>query len=149
MTDSPSLCPMCEEGPLRPSTYTGRLEHDGQTLLVADLECHVCDVCGADPVLEDQARRNQRRYADARRRSDGLLTGDEIRHIRDSLGLTQHEAARIFGGGANAFSKYERGDVVQSVAMDRLIRMVAAHPQLLDWLKNEAALNTPVDAEYS
>jgi len=39
------------------------------------------------------------------------------------LGLTQHAASSIFGGGLNAFSKYERGEVIQSKAMDKLIRV--------------------------
>ncbi|WP_354470402.1 type II toxin-antitoxin system MqsA family antitoxin [Marinobacterium sp. MBR-109] len=37
----------------------------------------------------------------------------------------------MLGGGRNAFSKYERGEVAQSVAMDRIIRVCQTHPSLL------------------
>ncbi len=129
------ICPMCEEGHLTPTTFEGDFKHNGDTIHVGGLECHRCGTCGADPVLEDQIRRNHRRIADAKRRPDGLLLGSEIKALRESLGLTQHEAAAVFGGGANAFSKYERGDVIQSVAMDRLMRLIVNHPHLLDALR--------------
>jgi len=34
----------------------------------------------------------------------------EVRVIREKLGLTQAQAGKIFGGGVNAFSRYERGE---------------------------------------
>jgi DNA-binding transcriptional regulator YiaG len=86
-------------------------------------------------VLTDQIKRNQIRYADARRSADGLMSVAEVRRTRDRLGLTQHEAAVLFGGGQNGFSKYERGEVTQSVSMDRLLRVVAAYPMLLEMLR--------------
>jgi len=92
------------------------------------LEGYCCDTCGADPIFRDQIKRNHLKIADAKRVADGLLVGEEIRRIRMRLKLTQREAAEVFGGGANAFSKYERGDVVQSVAMDRLLRLIDRAP---------------------
>jgi hypothetical protein len=52
------------------------------------------------------------------------------------LDLTQANAAEIFGGGQNAFSKYERGEVVQSLAMDRILRFFAAAPDCFDTFVN-------------
>lgn len=132
-------CTQCGGGILRASTWTVDLDHGGSSIRVSDLECHVCDHCGADPVYPDQIRRNERRIADARRVRDGLLTGNKIRAAREALGMTQAQAAQLFGGGANAFSKYERGDVIQSVAMDRLIRVVMALPSVVDMLRDFAS----------
>lgn len=42
-------------------------------------------------------------------RIDGLLTPGEIKQIRMKLKLTQKQAATIFGGGVNAFNRYEKG----------------------------------------
>jgi HTH-type transcriptional regulator/antitoxin MqsA len=53
---------------------------------------------------------------------DGLLTGAQVRALRERLGINQSEAAKIFGGGLVAFSKYESDDVSQSEAMDKLLR---------------------------
>jgi len=121
-------CPICETGILVSNTYTGVIQHKGNDLDVPNLECSVCKSCGADPVLADQAKRNQARFTDAKRAADRLLSAQEIRSARKNLGLTQHEASRIFGGGLNAFSKYERGEVIQSEAMDKLIRVACQFP---------------------
>jgi HTH-type transcriptional regulator/antitoxin MqsA len=50
------------------------------------------------------------------------------------LGLTQETASKIFGGGENAFSKYESGKVAQSAAMDRLLRLAYEFPFVFHWL---------------
>lgn len=131
MSDKYLICPVCEAGELESIVYTDTFQHAGREISVADLEGYACPQCGADPIFEDQIRRNHARIADAKRKADGLLTGSEIKALRERLGLTQKDAADIFGGGANAFSKYERGDVSQSVAMDRLLRMVGRYPALL------------------
>ena len=98
MTDETNLCPVCEEGRLHESRFAGDFKHGGTTIHVEDLECYRCDACGADPVFEDQIRRNHLKVADAKRRADGLLTGADIRTARERLGLSQSEAAEVFGG---------------------------------------------------
>jgi HTH-type transcriptional regulator/antitoxin MqsA len=67
------------------------------------------------------------------------LTGEEVRALRVQLDLTQAEAARVFGGGQVAFSKYENDDVVQSEAMDKLLRVAAEVPGALRYLRMRAA----------
>jgi len=134
-------CPNCDaENSLSPFTYNREIEYAGHKIVVAGLEACLCRVCGGDPVLEDQARRNHARYVDAKRHADGLLTGEQIAAIRRNLGLTQSDAAVLFGGGRNAFSKYERGEVTQSVAMDRLMRLVSELPEAEAWLRAQAGL---------
>ena len=134
------LCPQCETGQLQPSTFEDDFNHGDGTLHIGDLECYVCDSCGADPVFTNQIRRNQLKITDAKRRHSGLLGGREIRELREQLDLSQQAAFEIFGGGANAFSKYERGEVMQSVAMDRLMKCAAYVPGVLDFLRYEAGM---------
>ena len=134
MTDK-LVCPQCETGHLVASAWEDDFRHGDSTIHVADLECYVCDLCGADPVFTDQIRRNQVKIADAKRRADRMLTSEDIRSLRGRLNLTQQEAAALFGGGANSFSKYERGDVIQSDPMDRLLKLVGSYPFLLDALR--------------
>lgn len=57
---------------------------------------------------------------------EGLLTGEQIASILEQLDLNKSAAATVFGGGPNAFSKYINGDVLQSFAMDRLLRLTLA-----------------------
>lgn len=137
------LCPVCEKGRLSTATYADEFEHRGETIHIEGLESYICERCGAEPMFEDQIRRNDRRVIDARRRADGLLTGEQIRTLRKQLGLTQQQASQVFGGGANAFSKYERGDVIQSAAMDKLLRLVDFQPTLLELLRVLAGAERP------
>jgi HTH-type transcriptional regulator/antitoxin MqsA len=55
----------------------------------------------------------------------------EIRRIRRKLGLSQIAAARLTGGGHNAFSRYERGEVAPLPAVITLLRLLDKHPELL------------------
>lgn len=133
-------CPVCEEGLLTAVQFEDTFAHDGRNVRVQGLEGYRCSNCDAAPIFPDQIRRNQRRISDAKRQAYGLLSAAEVLAIRESLELSQQDAAQIFGGGVNAFSKYERGQTVQSVPMDRLLRLVGAHPWLLDFLRIQAGL---------
>jgi HTH-type transcriptional regulator/antitoxin MqsA len=42
----------------------------------------------------------------------------------------------MFGGGLNAFSKYERGEVIQSEAMDKLIRVSCRYAEAWNYLNS-------------
>jgi len=123
-----NTCPICETGTLSKRVHTGEIQYRDRTVQVDDLEYSLCNKCGADPVLAEQAKRNQVRFSDAKRKIDGLLSSADIRKARRYLGLTQHAASSVFGGGLNAFSKYERGEVIQSKAMDKLIRLSCRYP---------------------
>jgi len=136
------ICPVCEQGRLHPEIYAEEIRHNGGTLTVSGLERCRCTHCDADPVLRDQIRRNQVRLCDARRLADGLMTGEKIRALRERFGLSQSDASRIFGGGEHAFSKYERGEVTQSLPMDRLLRSTEAFPLLVDYLRTAAGLDS-------
>lgn len=127
-----NVCPVCERGELMSATVEEVLRYDGQALRVAGVEISACRSCGEELVLPEQARANERRFADAKRRHDGLMTADEILQWRRELGWTQAQAATALGGGANAFSKYERGEVLQSRAMDLLMRVTRAVPEARD-----------------
>jgi HTH-type transcriptional regulator/antitoxin MqsA len=138
MTDERKVCDECGTGHLEPASYSDNFLHNGTAISVDGLECHICDNCGADPVFTDQIRRKQRRIADAKRVANGksLLPGAEILRIRETAGLAQQEAAVLLGGGPNAFSKYERGAVIQSEAMDRLLRLIDRFPFLVSELRD-------------
>ena len=74
--------------------------------------------------LAKEGKLNKRGIMAFRKSVDGLLTGAEICALREKYKLTQSHAAKLFGGGPVAFSKYENDDVAQSEAMDNLLRLV-------------------------
>lgn len=58
----------------------------------------------------------------------------EIRRIRKKLHLSQAQAARLTGGGHNAFSRYESGEATPMVAVINLLKLLDLRPDLLDTL---------------
>ncbi len=127
MTDLNNLCPICGEGSLTTQVGENAVDYKGHR---TDLELHfsVCDACGSEQSNAVQLRTNKRAMVAFKKHVDGLLTGTEVRAIRERLGINQAEAARIFGGGPVAFSKYEHDDVAQSEAMDKLLRLAVELP---------------------
>jgi HTH-type transcriptional regulator/antitoxin MqsA len=54
-----------------------------------------------------------------------------IARVRKKLALDQRQAAELFGGGPNAFSRYETGKTKPPVALLKLFMVLDRHPHLL------------------
>jgi HTH-type transcriptional regulator/antitoxin MqsA len=60
------------------------------------------------------------------------MVGDEMKKIRRKLHLTQKETVQLLsGGGHNAFSRYERGEILPPKALMLLMRLLDRYPHLL------------------
>ncbi|AGN83150.1 DNA-binding protein [Pseudomonas putida H8234] len=55
-----------------------------------------------------------------------------IASIRRKFDLDQREAGEIFGGGVNAFSRYENGKTTPPVALVKLLKLLDRHPELFE-----------------
>lgn len=137
------ICPMCEAGQLTPITFTDSFTFKGLSIQIDGLRGMLCENCGADPILTEQILFNQQKIADAKRAALGMFTGDEIRQIRARLKLSQKDCSLLLGGGSNAFSKYERGEVIQSDAMDALLYVLDKFPLTLDALRHRHNMPMP------
>jgi HTH-type transcriptional regulator/antitoxin MqsA len=106
------------------------VSHRGMTSQVAGLAGWRCASCGEVEFDAESARL----YAKA---GDALVLRErerqslDIRRIRRKLGLSQVAAARLTGGGHNAFSRYERGEAMPMPAVVNLFRLLDKHPELL------------------
>ncbi len=58
-----------------------------------------------------------------------------ILSVRKKLQLDQREAGELFGGGVNAFSRYENGKSKPSLALVKLLKVLDRHPDLLAEIK--------------
>ena len=65
------------------------------------------------------------------RKNKPTIAPEEVRAIRERLGLTQVEAGELLGGGPRAFTKYEAGTVRPAVAVISLLRLLEADPAAL------------------
>lgn len=59
----------------------------------------------------------------------------ELASIRKRLKLTQAQAAKLAGGGKNAFSRYEHGQAKPVAAVINLFKLLDKHPDLIKELK--------------
>lgn len=58
-----------------------------------------------------------------------------IASVRKKLALEQREAAERFGGGVNAFSRYENGKTKPPLALVQLLKVPDRHPGLLNEIR--------------
>ncbi|THB63508.1 MAG: type II toxin-antitoxin system MqsA family antitoxin [Gammaproteobacteria bacterium] len=124
-------CPICGEGKLHETNKIRIASYKDQTDEVP-LYFSVCDVCESETANSKQTRQNKRAFNAFKKRVEGLLSGEEIKELREYYGISQKEAALIFGGGEVAFSKYENDDVLQSEPMDTLLRAAIRFPLMVE-----------------
>lgn len=117
------LCPICGEGHVTDHVDQVESEYKGTTAMLP-MHYQICDTCHSDFAGAAEGKKNKRAIMAFRKSVDGLLTGAEIVALRKKYRLTQDQAAKLFGGGPVAFSKYENDDVSQSESMDSLLRLV-------------------------
>lgn len=93
-----------------------------------------CLVCGE---VEFDPGEGQRYSAALDALADTVAAEDAaaLRAIRIRLGLTQKAAAELTGGGHNAFSRYERGEVRPMPAVINLFRALDKYPELVAELR--------------
>lgn len=124
-------CHLCGAGTLHDGVKTITQEYKGCPFS-SETRGAFCDHC-ADGFVEFDAA-EEAAWLAFRDRVDAIEAAELIR-IRKKLKLTQLEAARLAGGGKNAFSRYERGQAKPVAAVVNLFRLLDHHPELLSELK--------------
>jgi putative zinc finger/helix-turn-helix YgiT family protein len=108
--------------------YTAKVKHDGvvHELHIPALEIPRCQTCGemiittaVDEQINDALRSHLR-----------LLTPVQIRNGIEKLGLKQQELAERLGVAAETISRWVNGALIQSRAMDNLLRVYFAVPEV-------------------
>jgi putative zinc finger/helix-turn-helix YgiT family protein len=128
-------CPNCKQGRLQDRHIAEDITFPvGEETIVVHVErvpIRVCDVCGESFSGPDAAAIRHEAIC----RHQGLLTPREIKELRESLGMTQAELARITGIGEATISRWERGRLLQNKALDRFLRLLASNSRNLEFLK--------------
>ena len=124
-------CPICNEGILRDGKQKRWLEYLGRSF-ESMVKGAYCDRCHDGFLQHDD--REEAAWTDFRDKVDAEAVA-ELARIRKKLGLTQMEAAKLAGGGKNAFSRYERGQAKPVAAVTNLFKLLDKHPGLLSELR--------------
>ncbi|MCI0376889.1 MAG: helix-turn-helix domain-containing protein [Gemmataceae bacterium] len=126
----PWRCRHCGKSQVVLSTlsYDAEVRHDGRdyTFTVPKLNIPVCRACGKKVFTEKvDAQINA-----ALRSHLGLLTPQEIRAALERVNLTQKEAAERLGIAEATLSRWLNETQIQSRALDNLLRVFFAFPQV-------------------
>jgi putative zinc finger/helix-turn-helix YgiT family protein len=110
-----------------------KMKYDGarHEVLIEGMPHWQCDRC--EITLTDDE--SDTVVQDCLRRHIGLLTAEEIREARTSLGLTQSQLAELIRCAAESLSRWENGAILQSRSYDRLLRLFFHLPIARDLLR--------------
>ncbi|MDD2770209.1 MAG: type II toxin-antitoxin system MqsA family antitoxin [Methylococcus sp.] len=120
-------CPLCGAGTLRDGVKTVAQNYKGRTFR-SETRGAFCDHCGEGFVEFDTVEESA--WLAFRDQVDDEEAA-ELSRIRKKLKLTQAAAAKLTGGGKNAFSRYEHGQAKPVAAVVNLFRLLDHHPELL------------------
>jgi HTH-type transcriptional regulator/antitoxin MqsA len=126
-------CPVCGGADLVRDTRDISHSYRGEQTRLRAVTGEFCPACGEVVLdLAESARVGGLMGEFNRRVNAGLVDPAFVARVRRKLNLDQREAAEIFGGGVNAFSRYETGKALPSVALVKLLKVLDRHPELLD-----------------
>lgn len=125
-------CPNCGAANLVRAMRTIPYVYKGEQTRIASVTGDFCPKCGESVLDADQSLRVSGLMLDFNKQVNSAAVDPAfIAKVRRKLQLDQREAAEIFGGGVNAFSRYETGRTKPSVALVKLLKVLDRHPDLL------------------
>jgi HTH-type transcriptional regulator/antitoxin MqsA len=126
-------CPSCGAAELihdtRDITYTYKGESTTIPAVMGEF-CPACDESVTDMTETNRVMREMQAFN--RQINAAIVDPVFIANVRKKLNLGQREAAEIFGGGINAFSRYENGKTKPPLALVKLLKVLDRHPDLLN-----------------
>lgn len=130
-------CPLCGATTLVAKrgnyTFVPPPEIPGGEIVIADTDWLHCDSCGEDILSPElDAAIDQQRY-----RRLGLLSPEEIRHVREKTGLSAVDMAQLLGVGDKTYTRWENGRSIQNKGNDTLIRLIDRNAEQFELLEAE------------
>ena len=125
-------CPVCGAAELIHDTRDSSYTYKGESTIIAAVTGDFCQAC-AESILDasesDRVMQEMREFS--KQVNAAIVDPKFIIRVRKKLKIDQREAAEIFGGGVNAFSRYENGKTKPSLALVKLLKVLDRHPELL------------------
>ena len=126
-------CPVCGVAELIHDTRDLPCTYKGESTVIAAVTGDFCPACSEsilDAVESNRVMREMRTFS--KQVNAAIVDPRFITDVRKKLDLDQREAAEIFGGGVNAFSRYENGKTKPPLALVKLFKLLDRHPDLLN-----------------
>lgn len=130
-------CPNCGGAELVESVRELPYVYRGEATEIPDVRGQFCPACGEAVLdLDESGRVSAWMLAFNKQVNAAIVDPAFIVAVRKKLSLDQREAAEIFGGGVNAFSRYETGKTKPPLALVKLLKVLERHPELLDEVRS-------------
>ncbi|MCQ8128127.1 type II toxin-antitoxin system MqsA family antitoxin [Methylomonas rivi] len=129
-------CPSCGGAELVKDTRDMPYTYKGESTIIPDVTSEFCPAC--DEVITDaeESKRTMSLMLEFNKQVNASIVDPSfIASVRKKLALDQKEASEIFGGGINAFSRYENGKTKPPLALVKLLKVLDRHPDLLDEIR--------------
>jgi HTH-type transcriptional regulator/antitoxin MqsA len=129
-------CLFCGAAELVCDTRDMPYTYKGESTTIPAVTGDYCPACG-EVVLDkaESLRTSAAMLAFNKQVNAAIVDPAFIASVRKKLALDQQEAAEIFGGGVNAFSRYENGKTKPPLALVKLLKVLDHHPELLAEVK--------------
>lgn len=125
-------CPSCGAAELVRDTRDIAYTYKGETTMLPAVTADFCNACDESITDASQTKRVMDLMLTFNKQVNAAsIDPSYITTVRKKLDLDQREAAEIFGGGVNAFSRYENGKTKPPLALVKLLKMLDRHPDLL------------------
>src|ERR1700730_1843504 len=125
-------CPSCASSELTHDTRDMPYTYKGESTVIPAVTGDFCPACGEAVLDMAESTRISMAMLEFNKQVNASIVDPEfIVSVRKKLALDQREAAEIFGGGVNAFSRYETGKTKPSLALVQLLKILDRHPDLL------------------
>lgn len=125
-------CPVCGAAELLHDTRDETYTYKGETTVIPAVTGDYCPACNEVLLGREQGDRYSELVGAFQRQVNAAFVAPSyITGVRKKLALDQREAAEIFGGGVNAFSRYETGKTKPPLALVKLLKVLDRHPELL------------------
>jgi len=130
-------CPVCGEAELIHDTRDQPYTYKGETTTIPAVTADCCPACNESITDMAETERVMREMQTFNKQVNAAIVDPEfIVSVRKKLDLGQREAAEIFGGGINAFSRYENGKTKPPLALVKLLKVLERHPDLLNEVRS-------------
>ena len=129
-------CPACGKANLVRRTRNMPYTYKGESTTIRSVTGDFCPACSEAVLDSAESARTSAAMLEFNQQVNGsIVDPDFIARVRKKLALDQREAAEIFGGGVNAFSRYENGKTKPPLALVKLLKVLERHPDLLKEIK--------------
>ena len=126
-------CPVCGAAELIHDTRDLPYTYKGETTLIPAVMGDFCPACAESILDAAESERVMREMRNFSKQVNAAIVDPQfIAGVRKKLHLDQREAAELFGGGVNAFSRYENGKTKPPLALVKLLKVLDRHPDLLN-----------------